>query len=280
MDPDPAVADEVESNAPASIEGAALTENPPPTVGQGGIERDREAFLQMMSAWYTEFVRTNPNVRPPLPPPIPQPMPPMPQGVDMIKFHRTPVDRIRKQGAEEFRANIDDDAEKAEFWLENSIRVFDELSCTPEECLKCATSLLRDSAYNWWKTLISVVPKERVTWEFFQEEFRKKYISERFIDQKCKEFLELKQGNMTVSEYEREFVRLSKYAREYVPTEAKMCRRFEDGLNEDIKVFVGILELKEMVVLVDRACKAEQLLKEKKKVEAETRNWKKRPMSG
>ncbi|KAG8493037.1 hypothetical protein CXB51_010357 [Gossypium anomalum] len=221
MDSDPAVADEVESNAPAPAEGAAPTENPPPTIGQGGGERGREAFLQMMSAWYTEFVRTNPNVQPPPPPPIPQPVPPMPQ------------------------ANIDDDAEKAEFWLENSIRVFDELSCTPEECLKCAISLLRDSAYNWWKTLISVVPKEKITWEFFQEEFQKKYISERFIDQKRKEFLELKQ----------------------------------DGLNEDIKVFVGILELKEMVVLVDRACKAEELLKEKKKVEAETRNWKKRPMN-
>ncbi|KAG8490124.1 hypothetical protein CXB51_015779 [Gossypium anomalum] len=34
-----------------------------------------------------------------------------------------------------------------------------------------------------------------------------------------------------------------------------------------------------MVVLVDRACKAEELLKEKRKVEAETRNWKKRPMT-
>ena len=34
-----------------------------------------------------------------------------------------------------------------------------------------------------------------------------------------------------------------------------------------------------MVVLVDRACKAEELLKEKRKVEAETRNWKKMPMS-
>ena len=90
--------------------------------------------------------------------------------------------------------------------------------------MKCAISLLRDSAYNWWKTLTSVVPKEKVTWEFFQEEFWKKYISERFIDQKHKEFLELKQGNMTVTEYEREFVRLSKYAKEYIPTEAKMCR--------------------------------------------------------
>ena len=76
----------------------------------------------------------------------------------------------------------DDDAERAEFWLDNTIRVFDELSCTPDECLKCAISLLRDTAYHWWNTLVSVVPKERVTWEFFQTEFRKKYISQRFID--------------------------------------------------------------------------------------------------
>ena len=154
----------------------------------------------------------------------------MPQRVDLMKFHRTPVDKIRKQGDEEFRANIDDDAEKAEFWLENSIRVFDELPCTPEECLKCAISLLRDSAYHWWKTLTSVVPKEKVTWEFFQEEFRKKYVSWRFIDQKRKEFLELKQGRMTVAEYEREFVKLSKYAQECVSNEATLCKRFEKWL--------------------------------------------------
>ena len=41
-----------------------------------------------------------------------------------------------------------------------------------------------------------------------------------------------------------------------------MCKRFEDGLNEDIKVLVGILELKEFVVLVKRACKAEDLIDE------------------
>ncbi|KAA3483238.1 Gag-Pol polyprotein [Gossypium australe] len=98
-----------------------------------------------------------------------------------------------------------DDPERAKFWLENTIRVFDELSYTPEECMKCVVSLLRDSANQWWNTLVSV-------------EFRKKYISQRFIDQKRKEFLELKQGRITVTEYEREFVRLSKYALECVST--------------------------------------------------------------
>ena len=75
MDPDPAVADDVESYAPAPVEGAVPTENPPPTVGQEGGERAREAFLQMMNALYTEFLHTNLNAQPPPPPLIPQPVP-------------------------------------------------------------------------------------------------------------------------------------------------------------------------------------------------------------
>ncbi|KAA3467048.1 Gag-Pol polyprotein [Gossypium australe] len=115
--------------------------------------------------------------------------------------------------------------------------------------------------------LISVVPRER------------KYISQRFLDQKHKEFLELKQGQMIAIEYEREFIRLSKYAREYVSTEEIMCKRFVDALNEDIKLLVGILELKEFIVLVERACKAKDLSKEKKKVDSEAKDSRKRSMS-
>ncbi|KAA3470901.1 Gag-Pol polyprotein [Gossypium australe] len=149
-------------------------------------------------------------------------------------------------------------------------------SCTPEECIKCIVSLLRDNAYHWWKTLVSMVPREWVNWEFFQSEFQKKYISQRFLDQKHKEFLELKHSWMTVTEYEREFVRLSKYAREDVSTEEIMCKRFVDGLNEDIKLLVRILELKEFV----RACKADDLSKEKRKANSEAKDSRKRSMMG
>ncbi|XP_040948153.1 uncharacterized protein [Gossypium hirsutum] len=268
--------DDVESNTPASAQGAVPKESRHETHSQ---DEAREAFLRMMSNWYTEFVRVNPNAQPPLPPPISQPVPVAPQSVDLVKSSKPPVDKIRKHGAEDFRANVGDDPEKAEFWLENTIWVFDELSCTSDECLKCDVSLLKDLSYRWWKTLISVVPKERVTWDFFQEEFRKKYISQRFIDQKRKEFLELKQGRMSVAEYEREFVRLSKYAQECVPTEAIMCKRFEEGLNEDIRLYAGVLELKEFAVLVDRACKAEELSNEKRRAEIEARDVRKRSMS-
>ncbi|KAA3470549.1 RNA replication [Gossypium australe] len=91
-----------------------------------------------------------------LQPPPPQ-VPVVPQVVDPIRLNK-PL-----HGAEEFRATADDDAKQAEFWIENTIRVFDEMSLTPDECIKCAVSLLRDTTYNWWKTLISVVPRERIT---------------------------------------------------------------------------------------------------------------------
>nr|XP_012466407.1 unnamed protein product [Gossypium raimondii] len=80
---------------------------------------------------------------------------------------------------------------------------------------------------------------------------------------------------MTVAEYEREFAKLSKYAQECVSNEATLCKRFEDGLNEDIRLLVGILEIKELVVLVERDIKAEELSKEKRKVESEARDARK-----
>ncbi|KAA3487529.1 putative LRR receptor-like serine/threonine-protein kinase [Gossypium australe] len=39
-----------------------------------------------------------------------------------------------------------------------------------------------------------------------------------------------------------------------------MCKRFIEGLNEDIKLLVGILDINEFVVLVERAYKAEELM--------------------
>ncbi|KAA3465804.1 DNA/RNA polymerases superfamily protein [Gossypium australe] len=83
---------------------------------------------------------------------------------------------------------------------------------------------------------------------------------------------------MTVAEYEREFVRLSKYAQECVSTETTLCKMFEDGLNEDIKLLVGIWELKKFVVLVERPSKAKELSEEKTRVVSEARDARKRLM--
>ena len=82
MDPDGTATDDAASNAPAPTQGTAPVESRPETLRQGDEARD--AFLQMMNNWYTEFIRANPNAQPPPPPPIPQTVPIAAQDIDLV----------------------------------------------------------------------------------------------------------------------------------------------------------------------------------------------------
>ena len=75
-------------------------------------------------------------------------------------------------------------------------------------------------------------------WDFFVQEFQEKYYTDMYKEVKWKQFLNLKQRNLLVAEYEKEFSHLSKYVLEVVLTEAFWCRQFEDGLNESIKRYL------------------------------------------
>ena len=63
-----------------------------------------------------------------------------------------------------------------------------------------------------------------IPWEFFVQEFRAKYVSDMYRGTKWKQFLNLKQRNLSVAEYEKEFSYLSKYTPELVLTETFRCR--------------------------------------------------------
>ena len=82
------------------------------------------------------------------------------------------------------------------------------------------------------------IPKP-MTWEFFVQEFRAKYVTDMYRESKWKQFLNMKQRNLSVAKYEKEFSHLSKYAQEAVFTEAFRCRQFEDGLHDSIKRYLA-----------------------------------------
>ena len=52
------------------------------------------------------------------------------------------------------------------------------------------------------------------------------------------EFHNLKQRQMSVTEYQREFTQLSKYALEILVIKEEKCRKFKDGLNDYIRAYV------------------------------------------
>ena len=113
-----------------------------------------------------------------------------------------------------------------------------QMHCTVEEKLECAISLLQDEAYHWWVSVIRTAPLESVTWKFFLDKFKKKYAGRIYLNHMRREFHNLKQRQMCVTEYQREFTRLRKYAPEILVYEEERCRKFEDGLNGHIRAHV------------------------------------------
>ena len=93
------------------------------------------------------------------------------------------------------------------------------------------------------------------------------------------EWLCLKQDNKTVDEYEREFSRLLRFAREgYRENERMMAQKFQNGLNPEIHLDVKMFELTTLVAMVHktRVIKRNKL-ECKKKTPAKSQYLGKRP---
>ena len=103
------------------------------------------------------------------------------------------------------------------------------MKCLPDQRVTCAVSLLQGSAYDWWKLVLrSPRLPDPIPWEFFVQEFKDKFLSDMYRETKWKWFLNLKQRNLLMEEYEKEFSHLSKYTPKSVLTEAFRCRQFGD----------------------------------------------------
>ena len=127
---------------------------------------------------------------------------------------------VIKNGVEEFHGTSLEESDKAELWLEKLQRAMDEVKCPPKQMAKCVVSLLQGTAYDWWKLVIrNPLLPDPISWDFFIREFQTKYVTDDYKETKWKQFLNLKQGNLTVEEYEKEFSSLNKYAPELVLTE-------------------------------------------------------------
>ena len=73
-----------------------------------------------------------------------------------------------------------------------------------------------------------------------------KYFPDTARHVKAQEFLELKQGTMTVMDYLARFIELASFADDYVATDMAKVRRFENGLKLFIRARIVGLRLQDM----------------------------------
>ena len=85
-----------------------------------------------------------------------------------------------------------------------------------------------------------------------------KYFPETARHAKAQEFLELKQGVMTVMDYVARFTELARFADDYVTTDMAKVRRFENGLKLSIRARIVGLRLQDMDSMVGTALTIER----------------------
>ncbi|XP_030461760.1 uncharacterized protein LOC115681827 [Syzygium oleosum] len=157
------------------------------------------------------------------------------------------------------------DLEAASLWVEELEKAFALLRCTEEEKVTLVVYQLQGNANDWWKaTRGRVFPTDTTqNWTAFTEAFNGKYFSESAQVQKMAEFLRLRQGKMTVDQYEAEFARLSKFALKMVDDPLDKARRFLDGLKLELRSQLIMLNLRDYNELYEWAQAVERDMMER-----------------
>ena len=100
--------------------------------------------------------------------------------------------------------------------------------------IKLVAFQLESESQVWWNWVKALRVLEAMTWEEFRELFMGKFFPASTRHEKAREFLELKQGTMTVLEYVDKFTELVHFVDDYVATDMAKVRKFEDGLKLSI----------------------------------------------
>lgn len=93
----------------------------------------------------------------------------------------TPLEKLKKYGAIQFKGTKEDDLLAAKFQLKSTNRVLEQLQCLLADSLMCVVSLLNDEAYKWCTILIQIIRPKWQTYEVCSTEFKKKYVGFCFI---------------------------------------------------------------------------------------------------
>ncbi|CAJ2657082.1 unnamed protein product [Trifolium pratense] len=97
------------------------------------------------------------------------------------------------------------------------------MCCSEENKTTLGTYALREEAIVWWRNvrLRIGVDGVAIVWETFKREFLRKYFPADVKNKKVIEFMELKQGNLSVAEYTAKFEALCVFSPHYNTVEAE-----------------------------------------------------------
>ncbi|XP_042387537.1 uncharacterized protein LOC121979609 [Zingiber officinale] len=141
----------------------------------------------------------------------------------------------------------------ARSWLKNLESTFGYMSCSDEEKVELATYHLRDQAVTWWEMQKTIFGEQRITWVMFRDAFERQYFPATFCLARRQEFLNIKQGDRSVMEYNAEFCRLAEFCPHLVAQDYDRMQQFTQGLAAYIRLRMSRFPCSSYREVLDRA---------------------------
>ena len=124
----------------------------------------------------------------------------------------------------------------ADHWFQQIEKILEAMEITSDAInIRLAAFQLEGESQVWWDWVKTSRDLEAMTCAEFHELFMSKYFPKIARYANAQEFLELKQGTMTVMEYVTKFTELARFADDYVAIDMAKVRKFEDGLKLSIR---------------------------------------------
>ncbi|KAA0061793.1 ty3-gypsy retrotransposon protein [Cucumis melo var. makuwa] len=127
--------------------------------------------------------------------------PVVPQVVpDQLSTEAKHMRDFRKYNPKTFDWSMDNPT-KAQIWLTSIETIFRYMKCLDDQKVQCAVFFLEDRGTAWWETAERMLGCDvsKITWEQFKESFYAKFFSANVKYAKQQKFLNLEQGDMTMS---------------------------------------------------------------------------------
>ncbi|VFQ90043.1 unnamed protein product [Cuscuta campestris] len=145
------------------------------------------------------------------------------------------VEKLKRNGAEEFLADEIKNPGKVEYWLKRIERD----PTTPE----------------------------RITWDFFEHVFEEEYVPDRYREAKRKQFTELRQNGRPLIEYRQDYDHLAEYATDLVNNTTRRCEKFAEGLDHDLGLAMVTVDYTTFNAVYAKVERAEERIAAKKVLE-------------
>jgi len=169
-------------------------------------------------------------------------------------------ERVAKQNPKTYDGK--EDPIILEEWVRQMEKIFDVVEVPDDKRVSIGAFYLSGQADIWWSTVKTTFQSSNATWSRFSEALRAKFYPLYLQRKKQKEFLTLKQENLSVMEYANRFAELSRFAPEYVATDYMRMQRFEEGLAPYIRNHLAGQPIQSNQELYERAADVERVKNE------------------